>query len=313
MIFLIIALAVLATTLLIVKLINAKYEKFVFEHSVMINKVKEINLKYDFALVEKFNLVNSYDNENFYSDISPRDYFIYWLVDEEKRVQNAMISAAKNESLLPKYSEEIKSDFVLNVYDTKKLLKNKKKLIKTEKKVLSRIIYRPVTSVSVNVLLWLTNINGRRKSYKKDVFYTTEIESILNEMHKKSGKHYTESIWKSICRVERGKVSNKLRFAIYKRDNYRCKKCGSHRNLEVDHIFPISKGGKSNINNLRTLCHECNSRKSNHLPKAKETNKMCPVCGQKLVLKVGKYGQFYGCSSYPQCKYIQNFNQRGKK
>ena len=29
----------------------------------------------------------------------------------------------------------------------------------------------------------------------------------------------------------------------------------------------------------------------------------CPRCGGTLVLRQGKYGQFYGCSNYPQCKY----------
>ena len=30
----------------------------------------------------------------------------------------------------------------------------------------------------------------------------------------------------------------------------------------------------------------------------------CPQCGGQLVLKNGRYGQFWGCSNYPQCKYI---------
>ncbi|MBR5034723.1 MAG: NERD domain-containing protein [Bacteroidales bacterium] len=29
----------------------------------------------------------------------------------------------------------------------------------------------------------------------------------------------------------------------------------------------------------------------------------CPRCGGKLVLRSGKYGSFYGCSSYPKCNY----------
>ena len=35
-------------------------------------------------------------------------------------------------------------------------------------------------------------------------------------------------------------------------------------------------------------------------------NCKCPRCGGNLVLRKGKYGQFYGCSNYPQCKYILN-------
>ena len=29
----------------------------------------------------------------------------------------------------------------------------------------------------------------------------------------------------------------------------------------------------------------------------------CPKCGGKLVRKKGKYGQFYGCENYPNCKF----------
>lgn len=29
----------------------------------------------------------------------------------------------------------------------------------------------------------------------------------------------------------------------------------------------------------------------------------CPQCGGKLVLRTGQYGQFYGCSNYPRCRY----------
>ncbi|WP_080957333.1 topoisomerase DNA-binding C4 zinc finger domain-containing protein [Brachyspira hyodysenteriae] len=31
---------------------------------------------------------------------------------------------------------------------------------------------------------------------------------------------------------------------------------------------------------------------------------ICPRCKGKLILKEGKYGQFYGCSNYPNCKFI---------
>ena len=32
---------------------------------------------------------------------------------------------------------------------------------------------------------------------------------------------------------------------------------------------------------------------------------ICPRCGHSLILRNGKYGDFYGCSSYPKCKFIQ--------
>lgn len=58
-----------------------------------------------------------------------------------------------------------------------------------------------------------------------------------------------------------------LRFAIFKRDNYRCQICGRTAAdhgavLEVDHKIPRAKGGTEDIANLWTLCFECNRGKS---------------------------------------------------
>ena len=35
-------------------------------------------------------------------------------------------------------------------------------------------------------------------------------------------------------------------------------------------------------------------------------NGICPKCGGTLVLRDGRYGKFYGCSNYPECRYILN-------
>ena len=33
------------------------------------------------------------------------------------------------------------------------------------------------------------------------------------------------------------------------------------------------------------------------------TNGICPQCGGRLVLRNGRYGSFYGCSNYPNCRF----------
>lgn len=43
---------------------------------------------------------------------------------------------------------------------------------------------------------------------------------------------------------------------------------------------------------------------SNKEKKALEENvKVCPKCGGKLVERKGQYGEFYGCSNFPKCRY----------
>jgi len=35
----------------------------------------------------------------------------------------------------------------------------------------------------------------------------------------------------------------------------------------------------------------------------------CDLCGNEMVLRTGKKGQFWGCSGYPTCRGIKNFVQ----
>lgn len=42
-----------------------------------------------------------------------------------------------------------------------------------------------------------------------------------------------------------------------------CKVCGSKENLQIDHKFPVSEGGRCYLDNLQVLCRNCNLAKSN--------------------------------------------------
>ena len=93
----------------------------------------------------------------------------------------------------------------------------------------------------------------------------------MKRVSNRSGRFFNDrEIWDAICRVERARVSNKMRFSIYERDGWRCRRCGKSQRfaeLEIDHIFPIAKGGKSTYDNLQTLCHRCNVEKGDSVGK----------------------------------------------
>lgn len=56
-----------------------------------------------------------------------------------------------------------------------------------------------------------------------------------------------------------------LRIAVLKRDDFCCKFCDAiNTRFEIDHIIPWSAGGPDASWNLRTLCHDCNQRRSNY-------------------------------------------------
>jgi len=66
------------------------------------------------------------------------------------------------------------------------------------------------------------------------------------------------------------KLSPRQREAVMMRDGFRCQNCGRNARedqvkLHIDHIVPWSKGGTDDIENLRTLCEECNLGKSDQV------------------------------------------------
>ena len=70
------------------------------------------------------------------------------------------------------------------------------------------------------------------------------------------------------CENQRKLMTRDLREKIIERDDGVCqicrKKCSSFE-LEIDHILPISKGGKTTPSNLQVLCAACNRKKSDKI------------------------------------------------
>ncbi len=299
------------------KIIKYRYTKLASHQSPAIRAFENLNSQYQFEQVPLSKLYQYYDNENFYNDISPIDYLTYQLVYMQKQVNNGIDAARKNSIIYPAYCKEVEAlrsryyDYLPDNIIFKNVFK------KIHRQILDNFIQSPTTKFEITVTLYLTKINGAYITSKEKTFVVSEIEDVIKRLRHKQNDFYLDNeIWQSICRVERGKITNKIRFAIYAKDGHRCRQCGSTDNLEIDHIFPISKGGKSTYDNLQTLCHRCNAQKSNSVTvdsmsyyaqtHSKEQN-ICPQCKRgMLVIRNGKNGKFYGCNNYPECKFTRN-------
>jgi len=82
-----------------------------------------------------------------------------------------------------------------------------------------------------------------------------------------------------------------------------CEKCGSPM------LIKRGKNGKflacSNYPVCKKTANFTEDADGRIIPeKAPTTDETCPLCGKPLVAKRGRYGAFFGCSGYPECKFI---------
>ena len=111
-----------------------------------------------------------------------------------------------------------------------------------------------------------TSPQGRNTYQRTERYRFIEIQDMVrrteNLIEERGKREYQ-------IRLERAKLTPSMRYNILKRDHFRCQICGSSSSdgvkLHVDHIVPVSRGGKTEPSNLRTLCDRCNLGKSSKL------------------------------------------------
>jgi len=248
------------------KIRHKKYIDFLKSNSIALNSLLKINKNYNFYVnVKSFGESHTYDNEIFYNIISCEDYLIYQLQFQKYAVEKEQEKISRNREEFKKYRMEISNINEFGRYTVTNNRLSKKNLLIIERKLFLKNILEPVINFNIRIYLCCSKINGVIYRRKTQNFTSAEITSLIKRLKNKDRNFYNDKgIWDAICRVERGKVSNKMRFSIYRRDGYRCRKCSrSERSdyLEIDHIKPIAKGGKSTYDNLQTLCRRCNKYK----------------------------------------------------
>jgi len=79
--------------------------------------------------------------------------------------------------------------------------------------------------------------------------------------------HYNGHVL-SKSKIKREPIGLSKRYFILQRDGFQCVLCGASgkdAKLEIDHILPVCYGGTNKLENLRTLCFDCNRGKSSKM------------------------------------------------
>lgn len=106
----------------------------------------------------------------------------------------------------------------------------------------------------------------RSKTHNICKFYYEDLKQRYKELEK---INFECTLREYNSKEQRKLMTPKLRKEIMVRDNYTCQICGKYMpdevGLQIDHIIPINKGGKSVKSNLQVLCSKCNGSKSNKI------------------------------------------------
>ena len=102
-----------------------------------------------------------------------------------------------------------------------------------------------------------------RKDFKETL---DSIFSLANKLSKKINK--AEKVYQKLVSIRyevkpssSRYIPKAVRQAVLIRDNYRCVKCGSQKDLQFDHIVAVANGGSNEEANVQILCSVCNWEK----------------------------------------------------
>ena len=135
-----------------------------------------------------------------------------------------------------------------------------------------------------NIELYKVETRYKTINYKKYPYKVNTIVQTLNcsaeylqERYKKLKEiNFECPISKYNAKDQRKLLTKELRNLIKIRDNYTCQICGKYMpdevGLHIDHIVPISKGGKSIKSNLQVLCSKCNGSKKDKIHQQCQNN-----------------------------------------
>ena len=136
--------------------------------------------------------------------------------------------------------------------------------LRHEKRLFKKLLLKkPLMEISVTCKASYTSPQGKNHYEKEQAYDYAALKYYFERLAELKQTRKTRQYQ---IKVERAKMTDSLRYDIMKRDNFRCQLCGSSAadgvKLHVDHIVPVSKGGKTKLENLRTLCDRCNMGKS---------------------------------------------------
>ena len=258
--FLIFILPIIIYNFIIKRIIN-KENEVVSKTSKKIQKITKLNESYQFKDIKrkKRNIIEREYSRKSLDRVTGKSIINYHLDNNINGIRTDLENAIFNITLLEKYNKDVEK--VLQSESTNNSKYSSKKFKMVEERVLRSIIYKKENfMITLKIEVYYRSNGGNVYDNKKRKYLFNDLVFVYNEWNR--GNKFEETI-----NQERKIMNDYIRYNVLKRDNFSCQICGitakDGAKLQVDHIIPVSKGGKTVMSNLQTLCERCNIGKSN--------------------------------------------------
>ena len=258
--FLIFILPIIIYNFIIKRIIN-KENEVVSKTSKKIQKITKLNESYQFKDIKrkKRNIIEREYSRKSFDRVTGKSIIKYHLDNNINGIRTDLENAIFNITLLEKYNKDVEK--VLQSESTNNSKYSSKKFKMVEERVLRSIIYKKENfMITLKIEVYYRSNGGNVYDNKKRKYLFNDLVFVYNEWNR--GNKFEETI-----NQERKIMNDYIRYNVLKRDNFSCQICGitakDGAKLQVDHIIPVSKGGKTVMSNLQTLCERCNIGKSN--------------------------------------------------
>ncbi len=258
LVLVVLAVAAGVTIAVAVKISNKHYNHVQAE-SQKLQSVKKLNGQYSFSRIDLPALCRQRKSKRDFDQTDLKKYLFTCIVDAPDTYQKMIERAEQNAENYDSYKNAFRTIMRNESVEEKTLYEKYKYFKKLETSVCYELLKKPCCSVSIRVEKRYTSQKGRNSYYDYRVFSHSTVKNCYQEAIKSIKT-------RSNVQYERQLMTDSLRYDIMKRDGFRCVLCGARQadgvRLEVDHIKPVSKGGKTVPSNLRTLCDRCNRGKA---------------------------------------------------
>ncbi len=247
----------LALLYFVLRAVDKAIQRRLKETSPLLQQLRELNRTFESTfhkISTSYKFVKHNTSKRLFDRTNYNRLFQDYYNENEFWILGIVKMARENREHLPAYKKRS-----MQLYEDYFSTKKEGWFSKRERELFYDCLLRPTTEVFFIVRSEYVSPTGRNR-------YFNEREYGVKQVEKAKRLKEAQEEFKKAKNNERSKMTDSLRYDVMKRDGFRCVLCGATAAegavLHVDHIRPVSKGGKTELYNLRTLCDRCNLGKS---------------------------------------------------